>query len=53
LTGSFGLYGFRWASEQSRHIENSFSRIASGDLSRLAGELCEHLDSVEIRFEPL
>jgi PAS domain S-box-containing protein len=53
LTGSFGLYGFRWASEQSRHIENDFSKIEPADLSRLAGELREHLDSVEIRFEPL
>jgi len=51
LAGSFGLYGFRWASEQSRAIEEEFTLIESGRLSQVAGELREHLDTVEIRFE--
>jgi PAS domain S-box-containing protein len=51
LAGSFGLYGFDWASERSRSIEQGSGHIEAGQLSRLAGELCAHLDNVEIRFE--
>jgi CheY-like chemotaxis protein len=51
LAGSFGLYGFRWASEQSQAIEEEFRLIDPGRLSQMAGELCEHLDTVAIRFE--
>ncbi|MDB5873143.1 MAG: hypothetical protein JWQ07_2585 [Ramlibacter sp.] len=50
LAGSFGLYGFHWASDQSRAIERDFSQIEPDHLSRLARQLCAHLDSVEIRF---
>ncbi|MEO7392606.1 MAG: PAS domain-containing protein [Ramlibacter sp.] len=53
LAGSFGLYGFHWASSQSRAIEKDFSQIDRRDLARMAGELSAHLDSVEIRFEVL
>jgi PAS domain S-box-containing protein len=50
LAGSFGLYGFRWASDQSRAVERDFSQIDAEHLSRVAGELHAHLDTVEIRF---
>ena len=51
LAGSFGLYGFHWASIQSRSIEKDFSQIDPAQLSRVAGELSAHLDRVKIRFE--
>jgi signal transduction histidine kinase/ActR/RegA family two-component response regulator len=51
LAGSFGLYGFHWASERSGAIEKEFNMIAPGLLRQVAVELREHLDTVEIRFE--
>ena len=50
LAGSFGLYGFRWASDQSRTIEREFSQIDAAQLSALATQMAAHLDTVEIRF---
>jgi CheY-like chemotaxis protein len=50
LSGSFGLYGFRWAAEHCGRIERE---AQSGDVRRLAepiAALRSHLDSVEIRF---
>jgi CheY-like chemotaxis protein len=53
LAGSFGLYGFHWASAQSRTIEKEFSQIEDRELNRVADELSAHLDTVEVRFEVL
>ena len=50
LAGSFDLYGFRWASRQSRSIERDFSRIEAPELNALAARMNEHLAIVEIRF---
>jgi CheY-like chemotaxis protein/HPt (histidine-containing phosphotransfer) domain-containing protein len=50
LAGSFGLYGFLWASDQSRAIERDFSEIAASELSAAAARIADHLDTVEIRF---
>lgn len=50
LAGSFGLYGFLWASDQSRAIERDFSEIAALELSAAAARIADHLDTVEIRF---
>lgn len=50
LAGSFGLYGFLWASEQSRWIEKNFSDTEDSQLRWLAGELRLHLDRADIRF---
>lgn len=52
LAGSFDLYGFRWASEQSRWIEGHFNELQPERLLQLASELRHHLDTVEIRFAP-
>jgi HPt (histidine-containing phosphotransfer) domain-containing protein len=50
LAGSFGLYGFLWASDQSRAIEREFSQIEEARLAELAARMTAHLDTVEIRF---
>jgi HPt (histidine-containing phosphotransfer) domain-containing protein len=50
LAGSFALYGFAWAGEQSRWIEKNFSDLDAGQFAELAGRLREHLDTVEVRF---
>jgi len=50
LAGSFGLYGFLWASDRSRSIERDFSQIEPAQLSALAAQMTAHLDCVEIRF---
>ncbi|HSW13063.1 MAG TPA: PAS domain S-box protein, partial [Solimonas sp.] len=52
LAGSFGLYGFHWASEQSRWIEKNFSEVDDAELDRMAGELRHHLDTVQVVFGP-
>ncbi len=52
LAGSFGLYGFLWASEQSRWIEKNFSEVEDDELGRIAAELGRHLDTVQVRFGP-
>jgi len=48
LAGSFALYGFRWASEESRALQRG---AAAGDLAALA-ERCEalraHLENVKL-----
>jgi len=47
--GSFGLYGFRWASTQCRRIERE---AESGDRARLASlvaALRRHLETVTVR----
>jgi len=50
LAGSFALYGFLWASEQSRWIEHNFSAIEPLKLTQLAGDLRAHLATADIRF---
>jgi PAS domain S-box-containing protein len=50
LAGSFGLYGFRWASDQSRWIEQNFSEVGLQRVHELAEDLRGHLDNVEIRW---
>jgi PAS domain S-box-containing protein len=50
LAGSFGLFGFDWASGKARSVEND---AAAGDLGALGARLAEvrtHLDAVEIGF---
>ena len=51
LAGSFALYGFGWASERSRWLEGSFTEIDAAAVRAWAGDLREHLDTVDIRFE--
>ena len=48
LAGSFALYGFAWASAQSRAIETAAAGEA-GWLAQIA-ELGHHLGHVEIRY---
>ena len=48
LAGSFALYGFRWASDQARAIENATEGEA-GFLAQVAA-LAHHLDHVQIRY---
>lgn len=50
LAGSFGLYGFAWASEQARWIEKNAAAADAATLSELAAALRQHLDTVTIRF---
>jgi PAS domain S-box-containing protein len=50
LAGSFALYGFLWASDQSRWIEHNFSDIDPGQLARIASQLERHLDTAQVRF---
>jgi CheY-like chemotaxis protein len=50
LAGSFGLYGFRWASEQCRWIERNFQDLDADRLREVAGRLRTHLDTAEIQF---
>lgn len=51
LAGSFGLYGFRWASEQARRIERSAEGNDRERLAALIAALRQHVDTVEIRCE--
>jgi PAS domain S-box-containing protein len=51
LAGSFGLYGFHWASERSRWVEKNFSELEADQLSDLADQLQQHLETVEIRWD--
>jgi len=48
LAGSFALYGFRWASDQARAIEDC-SAGEAGWLGQVA-ELAHHLANVQIRY---
>ncbi|HEX2546252.1 MAG TPA: PAS domain-containing protein [Ramlibacter sp.] len=50
LAGSFGLYGFRWASEQCRWIEKNFADVDAARLEAVAGELHAHLERADIQF---
>ena len=50
LAGSFSLYGFAWAGEQSRWIEKNFSDVPAGEFGQRARQLREHLETVEVRF---
>jgi len=50
LAGGFGLYGFAWASEQSRWIEQNCAEAPQRQLQELARQLGEHLASVPITF---
>ena len=50
LAGSFGLYGFHWASERSRWVEKNFSELGLDQLSDVAIQLQRHLETVEIRW---
>lgn len=51
LAGSFGLYGFGWASECSRALEKGFESVTPEQVSEAAAQLRRHLDTVEIRFQ--
>jgi HPt (histidine-containing phosphotransfer) domain-containing protein len=53
LAGSFGLYGFRWASEQCRWIENNFESVDAVQLDAVSDRLDSHLAGAEIRFVTL
>ncbi|MBI2772776.1 MAG: PAS domain-containing protein [Burkholderiales bacterium] len=50
LAGSFGLYGFHWAGDQSRWIEKNFSDVDEAQLVAMMDDLLLHLDTVEVRF---
>ncbi|MEO7548007.1 MAG: response regulator, partial [Ramlibacter sp.] len=50
LAGSFGLYGFAWASEQSRWIEQHCGDAPQPQLSDLVGQLRDHLATVPVSF---
>jgi PAS domain S-box-containing protein len=50
LAGSFGLYGFKWASDQCRWIEKNFADVDAVRLDDIAGRLDAHLDTADIRF---
>jgi CheY-like chemotaxis protein len=50
LAGSFGLYGFRWASEQCRWLERNFQEMDADRLQEMASRLQAHLDTAEIQF---
>jgi len=50
LAGSFGLYGFRWASAQCRWIEHNFQELDAARLAEVAGRLQTHLDTAQIQF---
>jgi CheY-like chemotaxis protein/HPt (histidine-containing phosphotransfer) domain-containing protein len=49
LAGSFGLYGFRWASDQSRRIERDAENGDAGLLLEWLIGLRRHLDTVDVR----
>ncbi len=49
LAGSFALYGFRWASIESRALERDAAASDSATLSARAARLRQHLDTVKIR----
>jgi PAS domain S-box-containing protein len=53
LAGSFGLYGFRWASEQCRWIERNFDNVDAQQLEAVGGRLHAHLEAADIRFVTL
>jgi HPt (histidine-containing phosphotransfer) domain-containing protein len=53
LAGSFGLYGFRWASDQCRWIEKNFAELDAAGLDAVADRLHAHLASVDIQFVTL
>jgi CheY-like chemotaxis protein len=50
LAGSFGLYGFRWASEQCRWLERNFQEMDADRLQEMASRLQAHLDTAEIQY---
>lgn len=50
LAGSFGLYGFRWASEQCRWVERNFAEVDAAQLGEVADRLHDHLASADIQF---
>jgi HPt (histidine-containing phosphotransfer) domain-containing protein len=50
LAGSFGLYGFRWASEQCRWIERNFAKVDAARLEEVAEQLHTHLATADIQF---
>jgi HPt (histidine-containing phosphotransfer) domain-containing protein len=49
--GSFGLYGFRWASDQCRRIEREAEGADRARLEGLLAALQRHLETVEIRCD--
>jgi PAS domain S-box-containing protein len=49
LAGSFGLYGFAWASQQARSIENQAAQIDAERLYALARDLKAHLETAQLR----
>jgi HPt (histidine-containing phosphotransfer) domain-containing protein len=49
LAGSFGLYGFAWASQQARWIEGNYAHVEAERLHAMAGELRTHLDTAQLR----
>lgn len=46
LAGSFVLYGFAWAAEQCRRLEQDARQGDAAELERRAAEVRAHLDSV-------
>ncbi|RYF42968.1 MAG: response regulator [Comamonadaceae bacterium] len=50
LAGGFGLYGFAWASEQSRWIEQNAVHAGQQPLQERVAQLREHLASVPVTF---
>jgi PAS domain S-box-containing protein len=48
LVGSFSLYGFRWAAEQCRRIEQGAAGDAVDGLPALVDALRRHLETVEV-----
>jgi CheY-like chemotaxis protein/HPt (histidine-containing phosphotransfer) domain-containing protein len=49
LAGSFGLYGFTWASQQTRWIERNCALADAGRLQAMTRELRTHLDTAQLR----
>jgi PAS domain S-box-containing protein len=52
LAGSFALYGFKWASQESKVLEREAPDGKVEDLVRRTAKLREHLDAVKIRVAP-
>jgi PAS domain S-box-containing protein len=52
LAGSFALYGFKWASVQSRELERDAGTGDADDLAARAERLGRHLEAVKIQVVP-
>ena len=50
LAGSFGLYGFEWASERSRWLEREWEGAELAAMQHVAQQLRRHLDTVRVRY---